>query len=118
MVILATFGIYFLNKKRKEQLKIERFLDDYKALKPAKGKEISIHIEKEIDRKIVKKVTVVGLWCVQWNPADRPSMKVVIQMLEGENVPAMPPNPFDSPEPIAKAIVEGSLFDSEIQTSY
>nr|GME02129.1 rust resistance kinase Lr10-like [Ipomoea batatas] len=83
-----------------------------------KGKEISIHIEKEIDRKIVKKVTVVGLWCVQWNPADRPSMKVVIQMLEGENVPAMPPNPFDSPEPIAKAIVEGSLFDSEIQTSY
>ncbi|XP_031107924.1 rust resistance kinase Lr10-like [Ipomoea triloba] len=83
-----------------------------------KGKEISIHIENEIDRKIVKKVTVVGLWCVQWNPADRPSMKVVIQMLEGENVPAMPPNPFDSPEPIAKAIVEGSLFDSEIETSY
>lgn len=61
-----------------------------------KGEEIEIGIDKDEDSKIFKKLTIAGLWCIQWNPADRPSMKMVIQMLEGENVPIMPPNPFAS----------------------
>ena len=61
------------------------------------GKELNIRAEKEGDTKIAKKLTIVGLWCIQWYPIDRPSMKVAVQMLEGEgdNL-TMPPNPFAS----------------------
>ncbi|KAJ9679632.1 hypothetical protein PVL29_021531 [Vitis rotundifolia] len=59
--------------------------------------EVHIRIEEEGDTKIAKKLTIVGLWCIQWYPIDRPSMKVVVQMLEGtrDNL-TMPPNPFAS----------------------
>ncbi|KAL6320779.1 hypothetical protein AAG906_008779 [Vitis piasezkii] len=52
---------------------------------------------EEGDIKIAKKLTIVGLWCIQWYPIDRPSMKVVVQMLEreGDNL-TIPPNPFAS----------------------
>ncbi len=58
---------------------------------------LGIIIEDEEHAKIAKKLTITGLWCIQWNPIDRPSMKIVLQMLEGEvsNV-TMPPNPFPS----------------------
>ncbi|XAR71650.1 Glycerophosphodiester phosphodiesterase [Bertholletia excelsa] len=59
--------------------------------------DLRIQIEEEKDAGIVKKLTTVGLWCIQWNPVDRPSMQVVIQMLEGdaENL-SVPPNPFST----------------------
>ncbi|XP_034710490.1 rust resistance kinase Lr10-like [Vitis riparia] len=61
------------------------------------GGDVCIRIVEEGDIKIAKKLTIVGLWCIQWYPIDRPSMKVVIQMLEGggDNL-TMPPNPFAS----------------------
>ncbi|XP_021800291.1 rust resistance kinase Lr10-like [Prunus avium] len=55
----------------------------------------SIWVKKK-DGKIPNKLAIVGLWCIQWYPVNRPSMKAVIQMLEkGENL-TMPPNPFAS----------------------
>ncbi|MCH89359.1 receptor-like kinase, partial [Trifolium medium] len=40
---------------------------------------------------------IVGLWCIQWHPANRPTMKAVVQMLEGNSEKLeMPPNPFAS----------------------
>lgn len=41
---------------------------------------------------------MIGLWCIQWYPGDRPSMKTVVQMLEGKGdaLMTMPPNPFAS----------------------
>ena len=61
--------------------------------------EVRIRIEEENDMKIAKKLSIIGLWCIQWYPIDRPSMKIVIGMLEGEedNL-VMPPNPFASLE--------------------
>ncbi|KAJ4839331.1 hypothetical protein Tsubulata_029966 [Turnera subulata] len=61
------------------------------------GEDLRVHIEEEGDAKIAKKLAVVGLWCIQWNPGERPSMKTVVQMLEGggENL-EKPPNPFGS----------------------
>ncbi|VVA27860.1 PREDICTED: rust resistance kinase Lr10 [Prunus dulcis] len=62
------------------------------------GNDLRIHIgDDEVDVTIARKLAIVGLWCIQWHPIDRPSMKVVVQMLEreGENL-AMPPNPFAS----------------------
>ncbi|KAF7806748.1 rust resistance kinase Lr10-like [Senna tora] len=62
-----------------------------------KGGDIDIHIEEEEDGKIAKKLAIVGLWCIQWNPMNRPSMKTVVQMVEQEGDKLkVPPTPFDS----------------------
>ncbi|KAK3404144.1 hypothetical protein EUGRSUZ_K00484 [Eucalyptus grandis] len=48
-------------------------------------KELEIPVEvSEDERKIIKKMIIVALWCIQWNPDDRPSMQKVLKMLEGE----------------------------------
>ncbi|XVF12648.1 hypothetical protein REPUB_Repub08aG0137100 [Reevesia pubescens] len=61
------------------------------------GEELGIRIEDEEQTGIAKKLTIVGLWCIQWYPVDRPPMKVVVQMLEGKaDTLTMPPNPFAS----------------------
>jgi hypothetical protein len=61
------------------------------------GKDVQVNIEEEGDVRIAKKLALVGLWCIQWNPVDRPSMKIVVQMLEGEGEKLVaPPTPFDS----------------------
>ncbi|XP_065634148.1 rust resistance kinase Lr10 isoform X2 [Quercus suber] len=62
--------------------------------------DLRAYVEDNGDAKIAKKLAVVGLWCIQWHPVDRPSMKVVVQMLEGEGDKlTMPPNPFASTNP-------------------
>ncbi|WVY91438.1 hypothetical protein V8G54_036952 [Vigna mungo] len=60
--------------------------------------DIHIHVEDEGEVKIAKKLAIVGLWCIQWQPVNRPSIKSVIQMLESaeENQLTVPPNPFHS----------------------
>ncbi|KAB2031452.1 hypothetical protein ES319_D05G305700v1 [Gossypium barbadense] len=64
-----------------------------------KGEALGMSIENEEHDKIAKKLTIVGLWCIQWYPVDRPSMKSVVQMLEGEvEHLTVPPNPFASKE--------------------
>ncbi|RHN60148.1 putative glycerophosphodiester phosphodiesterase, protein kinase RLK-Pelle-LRK10L-2 family [Medicago truncatula] len=37
----------------------------------------------EEENDMLKKITMVGLWCIQTNPSDRPSMSKVIEMLQG-----------------------------------
>ncbi|KAB2614549.1 hypothetical protein D8674_042255 [Pyrus ussuriensis x Pyrus communis] len=64
-----------------------------------KGEELRIHLGEEGDGKTPKKLAIVGLWCIQWHPAGRPSMKEVVQMLEGGENLTMPPNPFASTGP-------------------
>ncbi|KAI9071094.1 hypothetical protein K1719_046947 [Acacia pycnantha] len=60
------------------------------------GGDVRIYIEDEVDIRIAKKLAIVGLWCIQWHSINRPSMKTVIQMLEGEvDKLKMPPTPFD-----------------------
>jgi serine/threonine protein kinase len=72
------------------------------------GDDLSEHIEVENYAKIAKKLAIVGLWCIQWHPVDRPSMQVVVHMLEGDGEKlSMPPNPFASADP---AIMNVSLI--------
>jgi hypothetical protein len=48
----------------------------------------------------VRKIIIVGLWCIQTNPADRPSMSKVLEMLEGPiGALKIPPTPFLSSPP-------------------
>ncbi|KAL5992636.1 hypothetical protein ACLOJK_013555 [Asimina triloba] len=62
------------------------------------GGKLELGEMSEGDEKIVKKMAIVGIWCIQMKPADRPCMKMVVQMLEGtlENL-HMPPKPYMSP---------------------
>nr|WIL59801.1 nodulation protein [Melilotus officinalis] len=67
------------------------------------GKEGEIEIENvtEDDMKIVKKMIMVALWCIQLKPNDRPSMNKVVEMLEGdiESI-EMPPQPTLYPDEV------------------
>lgn len=58
------------------------------------GEELKIRIEEDDDIVIVRKLAIIGLWCIQWNAADRPSIKVVTQMLEGDGSNLTVPPPF------------------------
>jgi interleukin-1 receptor-associated kinase 1 len=45
--------------------------------------------------EIAKRMTIVGLWCIQTFPNDRPTMSRVIEMLEGNvNSLEIPPKPL------------------------
>lgn len=70
-------GIHFLEKRGEGAVEIEEEEGE------GKGKGNN------------KKMLMVGLWCMQWFPSDRPSMKGVMQMLEQQSMPSIPPNPFD-----------------------
>ncbi|WMV16367.1 hypothetical protein MTR67_009752 [Solanum verrucosum] len=60
-----------------------------------KGEELKIRIEEEGDNTIVRKLAIVGHWCIQWHPNDRPAIKEVTQMLEGDGSHLnLSPNPF------------------------
>uniref|UniRef100_A0ACD5VKB5 Uncharacterized protein n=1 Tax=Avena sativa TaxID=4498 RepID=A0ACD5VKB5_AVESA len=47
------------------------------------------------EKEMVRQLAIVALWCIQWNPRNRPSMTKVVNMLTGrlQNL-QMPPRPF------------------------
>ena len=50
------------------------------------------------EKDTVRKIILVALWCVQWTPADRPSMREVLEMLEGDLEDLkLPPKPLYYP---------------------
>ncbi|XP_042035302.1 LEAF RUST 10 DISEASE-RESISTANCE LOCUS RECEPTOR-LIKE PROTEIN KINASE-like 2.1 [Salvia splendens] len=50
-----------------------------------KGEGIDIgNDNKNDDRNIGRKMTIVALWCIQMSPENRPSMNKVLEMLEGD----------------------------------
>ncbi|CAA0813616.1 PR5-like receptor kinase [Striga hermonthica] len=73
-----------------------------------KGKDIETgeaYIEIDDDdhaKKIERKMTVVGLWCIRMSPADRPTMSEVVKMLETPNTEnvKIPPRPSLQPTQI------------------
>ncbi|XP_059071738.1 LEAF RUST 10 DISEASE-RESISTANCE LOCUS RECEPTOR-LIKE PROTEIN KINASE-like 2.4 [Cryptomeria japonica] len=61
------------------------------------------NITDEEDEIVAKKLSMLGLWCIQYNPSHRPSMSKVIQMLEGTVDITMPPQPFSIDTPVQTA---------------
>ena len=49
--------------------------------------------DENVDFRTLERMVKVGLWCVQEDPALRPSMKNVILMLEGTVDVPLPPSP-------------------------
>ncbi|KAG6626035.1 hypothetical protein CIPAW_15G018600 [Carya illinoinensis] len=48
-----------------------------------KANEVSKLVPEEVDQQSLERMIKIGLWCIEEDPAARPSMKKVIQMLEG-----------------------------------
>ncbi|KAM1749936.1 hypothetical protein ACFX12_010731 [Malus domestica] len=61
------------------------------------GKALDLKLDTNEDTQIAKKLVTVALWCIQWYLENHPSMKAVVQMLEGglESL-SIPRNPFAS----------------------
>ncbi|KAG2700698.1 hypothetical protein I3760_06G009700 [Carya illinoinensis] len=76
---------------------------DFALEKNEQREEFRVFIGDNEEAQIAKKLAIVGFWCIQWHPVDRPSMKFVVQMLEREGSKStMPPNPF-GPTILARA---------------
>ncbi|KAK8518267.1 hypothetical protein V6N13_027740 [Hibiscus sabdariffa] len=56
------------------------------------GPELLGHLSKE-EAEIARKMIIVGLWCIQTNPKDRPSISKVKEMLESKEALQIPPKP-------------------------
>uniref|UniRef100_A0A2N9F4T6 Protein kinase domain-containing protein n=1 Tax=Fagus sylvatica TaxID=28930 RepID=A0A2N9F4T6_FAGSY len=84
------------------------------------GENPRIQLEEEGHATLARKLTIVGLWCIQWYPINRPSMKVVVQMLEGKGDDLkIPPNPFDSTHSMNQSlIVLGKRSHTALSVNY
>ena len=50
--------------------------------------------DEEVEKNMLENIVKVGLWCIQDDPSERPSMKKVILMLEETvDIPAPPLRP-------------------------
>jgi serine/threonine protein kinase len=82
------------------------------------GNDIKMEDATEEEKKMIKKMIIVALWCIQMKPSNRPSMSNVLEMLEGEvECLQMPPMPtMSSPErPMMNAGENSNQSCSSIQ---
>uniref|UniRef100_A0A0E0BW34 non-specific serine/threonine protein kinase n=1 Tax=Oryza meridionalis TaxID=40149 RepID=A0A0E0BW34_9ORYZ len=64
------------------------------------GQDLVLNMETtQGEKETVRQLAIVALWCIQWNPKNRPSMTKVVNMLTGrlQNL-QVPPKPFISSE--------------------
>ncbi|KAJ4713427.1 Receptor-like kinase [Melia azedarach] len=65
----------------------------YKHFEEGKEFELPSAVTSE-EKEIAKKMIIVGLWCIQTRPIDRPSINIVLEMLQGSidtsEIPPMP----------------------------
>lgn len=59
------------------------------------GKDLRLQgIMNEEDEEIAQKMILVGMWCIQTKPSDRPAIGKAVEMLEGSlHSIQVPPNP-------------------------
>ncbi|KAJ3685995.1 hypothetical protein LUZ61_015159 [Rhynchospora tenuis] len=69
----------------------------YDKLARGENVESAVELESTNEVEITKKLIIVAFWCIQWNPAERPHMTRVVQMLASDlqNL-EIPPKPFVS----------------------
>ncbi|KAM3354182.1 hypothetical protein ACQJBY_025060 [Aegilops geniculata] len=76
----------------------EVYLPEWIYEKVINGQEWELTLEMTAeDKEKMRQLTIVALWCIQWNPKNRPSMTKVVNMLTGrlQNL-QIPPKPFVS----------------------
>ncbi|KAF7816708.1 LEAF RUST 10 DISEASE-RESISTANCE LOCUS RECEPTOR-LIKE PROTEIN KINASE-like 2.1 [Senna tora] len=81
----------------------------------SEDKDVDIEDATEEEKKMVKKMFITALWCIQLKPRDRPSMNKVVEMLEGEMEGLeMPPRPSFYPE---ETVAENLRINSDGTTT-
>ncbi|KAL3525480.1 hypothetical protein ACH5RR_013852 [Cinchona calisaya] len=114
MVLLEIVGLRKKIETGSEQLSSEKFFPNwiYEHLERRKELEIQDPTNEE-EEENSRKMILVGLWCIQTNPADRPSMSKVVEMLEGslEHL-QIPPKPFLDSPPVARKSIQESWTSS------
>uniref|UniRef100_A0ACD5W5V1 Uncharacterized protein n=1 Tax=Avena sativa TaxID=4498 RepID=A0ACD5W5V1_AVESA len=78
----------------------DMYLPEWIYEKVINGQELALTLETtEEGKEKVRQLAIVALWCIQWNPRNRPSMTKVVNMLTGrlQNL-QMPPKPFVTSE--------------------
>ncbi|KAF4399124.1 hypothetical protein G4B88_023718 [Cannabis sativa] len=61
----------------------------------SEGNEFDFGVGTVEEVKIIKKMMIIALWCIQFKPSDRPSMTKVVEMLEDQTESLeMPPTKF------------------------
>ena len=66
----------------------------------SEGNDIEMEDATDEEKKTVKKMIIVALWCIQMKPINRPAMNKVVEMLEGDvECLQMPSKPFLSSSP-------------------
>ncbi|XP_057950404.1 rust resistance kinase Lr10-like [Malania oleifera] len=115
-----SFGMLLLDMVEGRKTTIENssqgYFPDWIYHRLERGEAIGSGIDNGGDANIATQLTIVGLWCIQWYPVNRPSMKAVIQMLEGEGGDLdMPPNPFGSTNPVTTSTAKlGRTFNTQL----
>ena len=60
-----------------------------------KDKKVDLLVENDEeaidDMKRLEKYVMVAIWCIQEDPSQRPTMKKVVQMMEGSTEVSVPP---------------------------
>ncbi|CAN6937592.1 unnamed protein product, partial [Brassica oleracea] len=85
----------------------------YKDLEKGYNKRLIENGISSGEDKIVRKMTLVGLWCIQSSPSIRPSMNKVVEMMEGSgDALEVPPKPV-LPQIPAAPLVESSWISEE-----
>ncbi|PKU81801.1 putative receptor-like protein kinase [Dendrobium catenatum] len=84
---------------------------------------LGIAMEMEGNEEIMKRLAIIALWCIQWNPSERPSMSKVVQMLTSNfQSLEMPPTPFvpssDQPGNVYVSTNHEDLLEVRISTNY
>nr|VDC61817.1 unnamed protein product [Brassica rapa] len=112
MVVLEMIGAKNIENFGSNNSAISMYFPDWIYKDFGRGEVMRIfgdQITKEEER-IAKKMVLVGLWCIQTNPSDRPPMIKVIEMLEGDlEALKVPPKPLFC---LPTAMVPETLEDS------
>ena len=59
-----------------------------------RGENIDLGDDTKDEKKLIRKIVIVGLWCIQMKPTNYPSMSKASEMLERDvELLEMPPKP-------------------------
>ncbi|XP_068343672.1 rust resistance kinase Lr10-like isoform X1 [Pyrus communis] len=77
------------------------------------GNDLEMDNVTEEEKKVIRKMVITALWCIQMKPSDRPSMSKVVEMLGGDvECLQMPLRPSLCPQ--ETPVTVGDIQDNEL----